>query len=202
MWNIGKHMSKIKETLPNPSKKLPIEASDRFLKHIKYRYGVSPRLMLEPVGKKKKPSLEKDVVYWVPETYRLVTVNNKTIQYFSDGYTSEKPKWIEASKMKKGYARYAFECVGIDKKKLKNLGKTEVMNTGVFAERIPQPEDALVTDDFKKKPIEIWRFANAWDKTHEEGERWEDNPEVFLYGVVVHRLVPEYSNYRDHNWSG
>jgi len=187
----------------DPNKKFPIEIPYRFFKFIRYRFGNTPRIILEPVGKKKKPSLEKDAYYWVPEKYRIVQNNKtKTIQYYTDFYKKEDPKWIESSKMKKSYARYALECVAIDTKKLKNIGKKEAINTGIFNESIPQKIDNEMPDDFKKKPLEIWRFAYEWDLDHEEGQKWNDNPEVYMYSVVVHRLEPEYEDYRLRNWGG
>lgn len=187
----------------DPNKKFPIEVSNRFLKFIRYRFGKTPRLVLEPVGKKKKPSLEKGTCYWLPEIYRIVEHNKiKTIQYYADFYKKEDPKWVEASKMKKAYARYALECVAIDTKKLKNIGKKEAMNTGIFNESVPQKIDDEMPDEFKKKPIEIWRFAHEWDSGHEEGQKWIDSPEVYMYSVIVHRLNPEYRDYRERNWGG
>jgi len=182
--------------------KLTVEVPYRFFKFIRYRFGNTPRIILEPVGKKKKPSLEKDVSYWVPEKYRIVQNDNtKTIQYYTDFYKARDPKWIEASKMKKAYARYAFECVAINTKKLKTIGKKEAINTGIFNESIPQKIDSKMPDDFKKKSLEIWRFAHEWNSSCKEGQKWIDNPEVYMYSVVIHRLEPKYEDYRLRNWA-
>mgnify|MGYP005851963685 CR=1 FL=1 len=185
----------------NPTKKFPLEVEDRFLKFIRYRYDAGSKIIIELVGQKKKPSIEKDELYWVPEIHRFIEHDKKTmIQYFSDYYMNEKPEWIEASSMKKQHSRYAFECTQIDKKKLKTIGKKEATLSGIFEERILDKIDEEQPGAFKTKPIEIWRFAHKWDLHHEEGEKWEDNPEIFMYHLRVHRLQPKVRNYREVHW--
>jgi hypothetical protein len=184
--------------------KLPIKVTDEFMTHIRHRYTSSPHILLETVGKKDKPSLKSGKVYWLPETYRLVKDDNdkKLLQFFSDFYHKEKPKWVDASKMKKAYARYHLDCVKIDKKKLKQIGKREAIASGVPPENLFHLSDNYDKEnEFKNKPLEIWRLKCIWNKYAEEGEKWVDNPEVFLYHVVLHRVKPEYNDFKDFFWT-
>lgn len=182
--------------------KLPIELTSQFLVSVRYRYGKTPRLIFETKNK-NKPCLEKGNTYWVPEKYRLVSgQQGKMVQYFNDVYKAETPDWVEFSKMRKAYSRYALECVNVESKKINKLTKKEVVLNGTFAERIPQKIDDEITDEFKKKSYELWRFKNSWNSYAKEGAMWEDNPEIYIYHVVLHRLEPEYVDYRQHNWGG
>jgi len=183
--------------------KLPVGVDELFLKSIRYRYGTAPRNIIELKGKKKTPSLEKGVTYWVPETYRIVrSGERKLIQYKSDSYKNQE-KWVDDRKMKKAYARYHFECVGVETKKLNKLGKKDVILNGTFPERIiiKGEDPSTMPGKFKTKSYEIWRFATKWDEDAPEGSKWDDNPEIFVYNVVVHRVKPEYDNYYDHHWT-
>jgi hypothetical protein len=184
--------------------KLPIEVPREFLTYVRHRYTKSPHLLLESVGKKKNPSLESGKTYWLPESYRLVkdSENKKLIQFFSDCYKKEKPKWIDATKMKKVYARYHLECVKIDEKKIKQMGKREAMSSGIPAENLYHPSDEYdIEDEFRRKPLELWRLKCVWDKYAKEGEKWVDNPDIFVYHVVVKRVQPEYRNFNDIHWT-
>lgn len=183
--------------------KLPISVTSEFMTHIRHRYTSTPHLLLEVVGKKKKPSLEVGKVYWIPETYRIVkdSSERKLLQFFSDFYHKEKPKWVDSSKMKKAYARYHLECVKVDKKKLKQIGKREAIAVGVPPETLFHPSDNYDKEsEFNRKPLELWRLKCIWDKYAKEGEQWVDNPEIFVYHVVLKRVKPEYRDYRDIHW--
>lgn len=184
--------------------KLPVVVPSEFMTHIRYRYGKSPHLLLESKGKKTKPSLEVGKTYWLPESYRLVKDGNdrKLIQYFSDFYHKEKPKWVDASKMKKDYARYHLECVKTDVKNIKKMGKREAIIAGAAPENLYHPTDEIdIEDEFRRKPLELWRLKCMWDKYAKEGEKWVDNPEIFIYHVVLKRVKPEYQNFRDMHWT-
>lgn len=184
--------------------KMPIDVSRDFLTFIRYRYGDDPKLLFELKGKKTKPSIEKGIIYWVPENYRLIKADDKKlIQFQADGYKNEEPAWINASKMRKSYARYHFECTKVEERKLNKLGKKEVLSNGTPPERIILKEENGLEKGgkFATKPFEIWRFARWWDKISPEGSKWADNPEIYMYHVIVHRVEPEHTDFYTRHWS-
>lgn len=156
-------------------------------------YTTSSIFHIELKGKSKKPKLEEDEEYWIPERYRIV---NECIQYFGDyPYKMENPKWIEASKMKQDFSRYWIEVKSVKEQKLQDLDKKQAIKFGIPPRTLPYYGISEKPKQFRKSE-ELWRLKEFFNK-HYDGDTWDDNVDVWLYEYVLHRVKPKYPNYLD-----
>ena len=164
------------------------------VKRFRYHYSKTELLLILPA--KEKTIVEKNEEYWVAEKYRIV---DDLIQYFSDYlYTAEKPKWIEASRMRQDFSRYMINITDISKSQLHKIDKKQCIQSGI-------PPSGLTSNCVESKPADFkksdehWRFRQYWNATHKL--QWDDNPDVNMIFFSLRRIKPKYANFIDKHWS-
>lgn len=191
--------AKLRKIMSDFRKKLPIELDYTFMCHIMYRYSKETRLYIVPKNYPGATKIEQKETYWLPEKHAIV--QDTYVAYHSD-HSLKDFNWKPDTDMSKAMARYGFECLNIDSKKLKAVTKSELVKSGIIPELHPSKDDEDITKEFATKPREFWRFKKRWDRSFEEFTEWDDNAEVLIFHFSVHRFSPELPIYdwyiRDH----
>lgn len=157
---------------------------------IKYRYSDDPRIFICPLNYLGSKKLLEGETYWLPEKYSIV--HDQYVVYYHDHPNKD---FVWKDDMTSKQARYLLECKKIQKKTIKGLNKTELIKSGILPEIHPSKDDKGILEEFKKKPIEFWRFRKRWARDFEECSDWSEDVEVLVIEFVVKRanpILPEY----------
>jgi hypothetical protein len=105
--------------------------------------------------------------------------------YRADGYPGhiESWKWKSSTWMPEGAARIFLEITDVRVERLQDIDEGGILDEGVQ----PRKSDGMFAEDEFLEHL-YSDFISFWDSIAKSGERWEDNPWVWVYEfkVVTH----------------
>lgn len=169
-----------------------MELDSTFFNYIKYRYGIGEVLFIVPKNFPGASSIKRGETYWVREDFTII--ETEYIAYQHDYSSRDDLDWRPASEITKDLSRYGIECIKIEKKKLSNVNKTELIKSGVLSGDFEHRDDNGLTNEFKTRPIEFWRFQKRLSGMIENFE-WNNKTDMFVFHFKVHPFKPTHKIY-------